>query len=296
MHRIHPALTRSDTPLRVALVGVGGTGSELLSGLLSIHRDLLALGRAGLQVSAFDPDEVSSANLVRQRFSDADLGRNKAQVLIGRINAHARTDWTAAPQAFRGALSTQSWDLVISCVDTRKSRAQIHRSAFTQKAQWLGWLDCGNEANYGQVIYGEPGSRTTPGHTSTVQNTRLRCATEIHPDIMDTTRPESSVPSCSAVEALAKQDLFVNGVAAKLGLMLLWQALGTGKLAHQGYYFDLASGQAVALQVPPPHTPAIQPTATKAAAVSLPTSSPRKPPRTPPASTTRRPGGRHAPQ
>lgn len=244
MHRIHPLLMTSPTPLRVALVGVGGTGSEFLSGLLGLHRNLRSRGRPGLHVTAFDPDHVSPANLVRQRFSDADLGRNKAQVLIGRINAGAGTSWDAAPERFKGAVSTGTWDIVISCVDTRKSRAQLHRSAFRKKASWRAWIDCGNEANYGQVIYGEPGAAQLS------EDTRLRCATEIHPEIMDTLRPESDTPSCSAIEALQKQDLFVNGVAARLGLDLLREALRTGTLPWHGYYFDLLSGQFNAIALP----------------------------------------------
>lgn len=246
MRALHPQLIRPHTPLQVAVVGIGGTGSEVLSGLLNLHHALKAKGRAGLEVHAFDPDTVSPANLVRQRFSEADLGRNKAEVLTRRINAHGGTAWRAYPRVFQAGDAQRTWDLVLSCVDTRASRAGLHRYAFAPRAKWLGWMDFGNERDYGQVIYGEPGSRAKG---------RLLCATELLPEIHDTSLPEDDAPSCSALEALMKQDLFVNAIAARLGLQILWQGLNEGQLAYQGYYFNLANGSMNAIRLPPPEKP-----------------------------------------
>ena len=243
MHPIHPQLTRPTTPLKVAVVGIGGTGSEDLSGLLNIHLALQAKGLPGLHVHALDPDTVSEANLVRQRFSPADLGKNKAEILTRRINAHSGTTWVAHPYAFRGERIRGDWDIVLSCVDTRAARAGLHRAAFTSGNRWKAWLDFGNERDYGQVIYGEPkrtGKRV------------LACATQVHPELMDTTLPDDDRPSCSAIEALMKQDLFVNAIAARLGLHLLWQALDTGKVPFHGYYFNLQTGHTNAISIPAP--------------------------------------------
>jgi molybdopterin-synthase adenylyltransferase len=85
-HHCHPALLESREPIRILLAGVGGTGSRVLSGLRHIHLALLAFDRPGLEVIALDPDTVSEANLVRQAFYPADVGRSKAVVLVNRLN------------------------------------------------------------------------------------------------------------------------------------------------------------------------------------------------------------------
>ena len=83
----------SGEPLHVAVAGVGGTGSEVISGLINLHHALVAFGYGGIRVSAFDPDTVSPANIVRQRYTQADLGRAKATTLINRVNLASGFDW-----------------------------------------------------------------------------------------------------------------------------------------------------------------------------------------------------------
>lgn len=232
-------------PLQVAVVGVGGTGSEVMTMLTQLHAALIAKGRGGLIVHAFDPDTVSSANIVRQRYHHADLGRNKAEVLIRRVNLACGLNWQSYPRKFGAGPARDSWDLVLSCVDTRAARADLHRAAFASGMRsWKLWMDFGNEKDFGQVILGTPRNNMHP-----LANP-LPCATELHPDMIDTTLPDDDAPSCSALEALAKQDLMVNKMVATLGLQLLWDGLWNGALRFHGYYFNFATGQAVALPVP----------------------------------------------
>lgn len=232
-------------PLKVALVGVGGTGSEMLTGLTHLHAALLAQGKGGLMVHAFDPDTVSEANLVRQRYARADLGRNKAEVLTARVNLACGVWWQAHPEAFGWEAGRESWDLVISCVDTRQARAKLHKYAFASGfRRWLWWLDCGNGAAEGQAVLGEP------RHPSRAGFRRLPCATELHPDLRDASLPEEDAPSCSALEAVKRQGLFTNRQVATHALQLLYEAFFLGRLRHHAYYFNQTSGQVVGRAVP----------------------------------------------
>jgi len=228
----------SRSALRVAVIGVGGTGSEVLSGLTHLHLALKAFGHGGLTVVAFDPDTVSEANLVRQRYHHTDLGRNKAQVLISRINLSCSLNWLAVPQRFGSAYGKETWDIVISCVDTRAARSSLHRAALSKGFHlWKYWLDCGNDLHTGQVILG------TPRRAGSELKRGLPCATELHPELMDTALPEDDTPSCSAMEALSKQDLFVRRMVSTHALDLLWQLLRNGELTHHARYFDLAGAR-----------------------------------------------------
>jgi PRTRC genetic system ThiF family protein len=233
-------------PLTVAVAGVGGTGTEIVSGLVNLHHALVAFGYGGIRVSAFDPDTVAPANIVRQRYMQADLGRPKATTLINRVNLACGFDWLAFDRAFDGDTARETWDLVISCVDTRAARKSLRKAAFADGFRvWKYWLDIGNDETTGQAILGTPRNRK-----KSVLH-MLPCATELHPELMDTRLPQDDRPSCSAIEALAKQDLFVNKRAALAGLDLLWGLFHERSLRHHGVYFDLRSRMESPLRVPP---------------------------------------------
>ena len=73
-------------PVTVFVIGAGGTGSQVATGLARISVALQALGHPGLHVTVFDPDTVTEANIGRQLFSGSELGLNKAAALVTRIN------------------------------------------------------------------------------------------------------------------------------------------------------------------------------------------------------------------
>ena len=224
----------SAAPLRVAVVGVGGSGSEVVSNLVHVDLALRVHGYGGLHVIAFDPDVVSEANVVRQRYTIADIGNSKAETLISRVNLACSLDWEAVPAAFKREAGRGTWDIVISCVDTRKARKQLHGYAFADRfGVWRFWLDLGNTATSGQAILG------TPRGKSRALAYALPCATELHPELMDTHVVDDEAPSCSALDAIARQDLFVNKMVALLGTNLLWRLLKDGKLSEHAVYFDL---------------------------------------------------------
>lgn len=244
MFKLRDGFLKASTPLRVAIVGVGGTGSQVVSNLINLHLGLVSLGYAGLQVVAFDPDTISLANIVRQRYAPSDIGAFKATTLISRVNLAYGLDWKAVCERFDSASGRNAWDLVISCVDTRAARKKLHQYAFSASfSQWHYWLDCGNDRTTGQVVLGTPRKRDSTSH-------RLPCATELHPELMDTSVADDDAPSCSAAEALTKQDLMVNQMAALLAVDLLWRFFRDRQIASHARYFDLETSTVSARRVP----------------------------------------------
>ncbi len=102
VHHLHPRLMGSTRPLRVLLVGAGGSGSAVLLQLPFLEQALRAWGQPGLAVTVMDPDTVSEVNVVRQPFSHVDIGSNKAMCLVGRINMFWGFAWKAIPHATLG--------------------------------------------------------------------------------------------------------------------------------------------------------------------------------------------------
>lgn len=73
----------TNTPVKIVMLGAGGTGGHIAP---HIYRLLYALDRPSRFIIC-DGDKVEFKNLVRQNFSPADLGENKAKILAERYAA-----------------------------------------------------------------------------------------------------------------------------------------------------------------------------------------------------------------
>ncbi len=242
--------------LRVVLIGSGGNGSAVLFGLPYLHQALVAWGAAGLDVTVLDADTVSPTNCVRQPFGRADIGQNKATILINRVNLFHGLAWNAHPVFFTKESNVMSAnrydnfvDLVISCVDTRSARREMHEAFTDPTGPWRRvryWLDLGNNASHGQFVLGQPLNAENKRSRG-----RLRTVTELFPSIMDTSQGESPLPSCSAAEALERQEPFINNVLATSALAMITRLLRYGTLNHHGAFYNAETGRSVPMPIDP---------------------------------------------
>jgi PRTRC genetic system ThiF family protein len=108
------------------------------------------------------------------------------------------------------------------------------------------WLDLGNNAASGQFVLGQPVNGRNRRKAC-----RLRCINELYPEIIDTDAGEDPLPSCSAVEALDRQEPFINQTLAASALAMLARLFRYGKLNHHGGFFNAVSGQMSALPCDP---------------------------------------------
>ena len=106
-------LYTSQKPVRVLVVGAGGTGSAIVMGLPYLDQAIRVWGRSsGIEVVMMDADTVSETNCVRQPFSISDIGQNKATVLINRINLFWGTRWRAESSNF----DERTFDRIQDCL------------------------------------------------------------------------------------------------------------------------------------------------------------------------------------
>ena len=249
-HVLPPDLLQNQ-PIHVLIVGAGGTGSAIAMGLPYLDQAMRVWGhRRGLEVTMMDADVVSETNCVRQPFSTSDIGQNKATVLINRINLFWGTKWSALPSHFH-AHSFNRYrdacpDIVIGCVDTRAARKIIDQSFTDALTSAAYWLDLGNNAASGQYVLGQPLNSRNRRRAE-----RLRTVSELYPEIIDAESGEDPLPSCSAVEALDRQEPFINQTLAASALAMLAQLFRYGKLTHHGAFFNAKTGQMSALPVDP---------------------------------------------
>lgn len=233
-HHIHPELLRHK--VRVLVVGCGGNGSAVAAGLPYLHQALLVYGHPeGLHVTLLDPDIISPANCVRQPFSRSEIGLYKSVVLANRVNLFWGLEWEGIPERLNGKRKITGVDIVIGCVDSRAARAAIA----TCVGDWSEvdyWLDLGNSADGGQFVLGEPLNRRNRR-----KKFRLRTVSELFPEVIRPELDRDDQPSCSAAEALERQEPFVNPTLANHALALLARLFRYGTISYYGGFLSLSS-------------------------------------------------------
>jgi PRTRC genetic system ThiF family protein len=242
-HRPDPQLL--ERPIRILVVGCGGNGSAIVSGLPYLHQALLAFGHpGGLAVTLIDPDTVSETNCVRQPFCQTEIGLPKAVVLAHRMNTFWGLNWEGMHSTIQQLKKGSEVGFVIGCVDTRKARRAINN--WVLKSRVLYWLDLGNNASSGQFVLGQPNNSA-----NRKKKNRLPTVAELYPEIVSPKAKEDDQPSCSAAEALTRQEPFINQNLAYQALAMLTQLLRHGSLSYQGGFCNQANGRVLPLPITP---------------------------------------------
>lgn len=245
MHTLDAELLRR--PVRVLVVGCGGTGSAVTGGLPYLHQAMLVAGHAGgLQVTLMDGDTISPANCIRQPFCQSEVGLAKAVVMVSRLNLFWGLNWTAVPEYLSSRSELANFDLLIGCVDTRVARKVIQEHVQGWRSRVAYWLDIGNSADSGQFVLGQPWNGRNRRSAA-----RLRTAPEILPEIVEASLDNDGAPSCSAIEALERQEPFVNQTLAHHALGLLARLFRYGRIEHHGAFVNLAQNRVQPLPINP---------------------------------------------
>lgn len=231
--------------VKVALVGVGGTGSEVLRGLAKMAMALPHIDSDySLQVTVYDDDVVTPANVGRQPFTMQDVGESKADLLVSRYNVWFGLDFQSCPERI-GERSRLTQDIIITCVDSAAARRAVGNAISPEYHRAAYWLDCGNQDRTGQVVLGQPVRHHHDFYG------RLPTVLELYPELNDPTRPEDDAPSCSMAEALRKQDLFINTTVAMKACEMLWRMFKDGEIQYCAAWMNLLTGTTRTLAVDP---------------------------------------------
>lgn len=240
-------------PVRIVLVGCGGTGSYKAQ---HVGRIMKALTERGQPVSAMfiDPDYVEPKNVGRQLFCDAEIGLPKAQCLALRYGAAWGLDIEGHVARFDSAKVLKQVGrglcVVVGCVDNAAGRKEIskvlaHNQAKQPPAYW--WLDCGNHEDSGQVIIGS--AATAEGLKGCFQSARICQALPspalLSPELLKAKRVEKASAakmSCAELQAANLQSLNINAAIAVQAADMLTRLLVTRDLKRYQCAVNLASG------------------------------------------------------
>ncbi|MDB5158307.1 MAG: system ThiF family protein [Mucilaginibacter sp.] len=260
VHIVDKELLQPYNPVVINLIGLGGTGGQVLTALARINQALVTLNHPGLFVRVFDDDTVSRANLARQLFTTAELGLPKAVALINRINRFFGTNWKAITDKYDKQYSQSGengWATVtIGCVDTVEARQDIahtlkiiHKNRGDYRGQPLYYIDFGNSRETGQVILSTIGKIKQPNSKQYRTIEQLPMVTDEFGELLSASEVADNTPSCSLAEALTKQDLFINSALANVGASLLWQLFREGMLFNRGFFLNLKDFRTQPLKV-----------------------------------------------
>lgn len=245
MHMVNPELLRR--AVRVVLIGCGGSGSAIASGLPFLHQAMVVAGHpGGLHVTVMDGDIISPTNCIRQPFCSAEIGLAKAVVMVSRLNLFWGLNWTAVAEHLTSQTDLSNFDIVIGCVDTRAARQLIESKVRGWRSRVAYYVDLGNSADCGQFVLGQPLNGRNRRSAD-----RLRTAAELLPEIIEASLDEDGAPSCSALEAIERQEPFVNQVLAYHALALLARLFRHGRIDHHGAFVSVRENRVIPITINP---------------------------------------------
>lgn len=147
--------------LRVAVIGVGGTGSPTAT----------LLARSGIgELVLIDPDDLEQSNLNRVRGATRpDVGKNKATILARHISSLGLgTSVTAVSSHVdtpEGVDALASSDVIFGCTDDQIGREVLSTTAYVYAQPYI---DIGLGGQVAQDAHGRPYLRYHHGRVSTI--------------------------------------------------------------------------------------------------------------------------------
>jgi PRTRC genetic system ThiF family protein len=232
--------------VRLTLVGCGGTGSHIATGLAALALELRSKDIA-CEICLVDHDVIEPKNVGRQLFAQQEVGRFKSLVLGHRLTqaygvpvdyaTFGIQDYNLSPHA--GALN-----VVIGAVDNPAARAVIAKAVDAAKGD-LWWLNTGNENASGQVALGNTGDMAQMRNAIQLGMTqRIPAPHVLYPDCIaiPKVKPGKRAASCAELTASGEQGLMVNRMVAAWALELLNAFLIRKSLNWFALAFDLVWG------------------------------------------------------
>jgi len=230
-----------DKPVKVIMIGAGGTGSYVA---MHLYRLAHCLDRH-VRIIIADGDSVEEKNLVRQHFTVSDLGANKARALAERYAAAFRMEAEYIPDFIEdkgrllglvkpgylpGAKGTivpsREMVILLGCVDNNKSR-RLCNEAFHECVDLI-YIDSGNGEHGGQVVCG----------VRRKGRTLSRPVGAAYPDILEDTDKFPTELGCAEASVSVPQTIAANMTAAAMVVSMLHNILVLGDSKARGVSFS----------------------------------------------------------
>jgi PRTRC genetic system ThiF family protein len=241
MYSVNSYIANPTHNLKVDIIGVGGTGSQVLPELVALSQSLVSLGRKPLEIRVFDNDKIESHNVGRQKFFPCDVGQYKAETLVHRVNRAYGSNVAYYNRKWDPEITGNKPNIIITCVDNVKTRKKVNNAIYniinfngrTQYNTCYHWIDSGNSKDFGQVILSS--HRDTEGEAYTPIITDLPTVIDLHPDMEE----QPNEPSCSLRASLMQQSFMINKLTSVYVMELMASMLLDLNFKQSQIYFSL---------------------------------------------------------
>ena len=230
-----------ERPVKIVMIGAGGTGGHIAPHL---YRLLYALERP-VKFIVCDGDIVEEKNLVRQNFTETDLGLNKARVVAERYSSVFGLETSYVPDFIESAEKLEELTkpdvlrvseysgktvtelvILIGAVDNNRSRQLCHEVFL--KAENLVYIDSGNGEYTGQVVCGIRRNGKT----------YYKPVGALYPDLAQPDDLFPSEVSCADASVSAPQTIVANLMAATAVVTMIYNILVVGSSTVQQATFS----------------------------------------------------------
>ena len=225
----------ADRPVKIVLLGAGGTGGYVIPHL---YRIAFASKRP-CRVIIADGDIVERNNLIRQNFAECDIGENKAAVMAERyaevfgIETEYIPEYIEDEQRLYDLLNVlggynqpKPIGILIGAVDNNRSRVMC--SNVFSRLDDIIYIDSGNGEFSGQVVCGvKMGGKVFS-----------KPIARVYPDILTDTEKFPSELSCAENSISAPQTIAANLFASTAVAAMLYYLLIDGTLENTRVAFS----------------------------------------------------------
>lgn len=251
-----------DQTMHFVVVGAGGTGGYLLPNLTrqvalaNEKRMSVSPNEPAHTITLIDADDVEPKNLIRQNFVEADIGKNKAEVLANRygrsfkqpINFMAK--YLSSPGELGEIVSSLTVNqgrplvIVIDCTDNNKTRLLIHEAIKWHLGVETVSISSGNEEKAGQVIcsFQNMGSKKSNFiRISGLKEVVTTLDTPMFYDIFPSS-PIDKLPnelSCAEAAVSAPQNIHTNMTAANIIFGFVNKLINNEPIGELAVFFDV---------------------------------------------------------
>ena len=224
-----------DRPVKIVIIGAGGTGGNIIPHL---YRIAFSSDRH-CKIVICDGDIVERKNLIRQNFAACDIGENKAQVMAERysevfgIETEYIPRYIESEEELYGLLSVKGTygspkpiGILIGAVDNNRSRVMCNN--VFNKLDDIIYIDSGNGEFTGQVVCGvKMGGKVLS-----------KPVAKVYPDILTDTEKFPSELSCAERSVSAPQTIAANVFASTAVASMLYYLLIEGNLENTRVAFS----------------------------------------------------------
>jgi PRTRC genetic system ThiF family protein len=246
-------MAREFRELAILVVGLGGTGSWVAPHVARLTAVMSGTDHyPKIQLYFVDFDVVENTNLVRQNFTYAEVGRNKAQTLALRYSMACGIEIKAVLKPFKWemvqGIGHNTQVILMGCVDNALARQELNKCLMhndLHTAPKIFWIDAGNGETDGQVLIGTDSDHYKLREAFKLGEvcTRLPSPLVQHPELAEPKPEELAQPNLSCEELAIKkaQSLTINQRMAAVMSDYLLQLLN-GSLRKLATYLDLPTG------------------------------------------------------